>query len=192
MEASQPLLSHKLSELPTELRFAALRKQFVSAQMTVRDYMLASMRVARQNMMGQKDQKSAKHDHGLSHLSAAPDASHRLSDDQFVEIAGHAMSSALKFMSLASGATEDALKQSYEQICGTRTCSLDTEEFAEDAGDADAKDDDGDVSEDRLGRHDIGFPCFPVRASRNHEIQEQQISWRIWRFDKYSDYDEPV
>ena len=116
--------------------------------------MLASMRVARQNM-SQKHQKAARHDGGLQ---AAPDASHRVTDDQFVKIAGDAMSSALKFMSLASGATEDELKQSYEKICGARKCPLDTEDFAEgnddDDGDADAEDNDGDASQDRVDRVD--------------------------------------
>ena len=99
----------RLAELPIEEWFGRLRSRSSTSQLTVREYYDAA---AKEMVRASKKQKNHKNS-GSDHSRLDP-----ISDQEFLEISGRALKSAIRLVAWCSGLTEESLKVRYFELAG--------------------------------------------------------------------------
>ena len=111
------------SEMPVEQWFGLIRSQFRSSQVSVRDYLLASVRTCEQFMDAQMKLMKFNEDQAHcpeSNTDAASTSDPRLSDQDLAHCADRAFAAAIDLMSAMSSASKPFLRRSYMAFTSLR------------------------------------------------------------------------
>ena len=117
----------KMCERPIEEHFSALRRQFISSQMSVRDFIAASGVVSSRTIQQQKKQNDQKNQTTEKDEKDEKDDKDgkekhekRLTDVQFQQAAARAMRGAMDLMELCSGTPKSQLHKAYMAFSACR------------------------------------------------------------------------
>lgn len=101
----------RMTELPLEQWFGALRGRFATSQMSVRDFVLASAGTSRRFLQKMERDEKAKT------LPDPPDKNMALTEGEFQACADRAFAASVKLMHLCLGYSETQIRRSYVAFC---------------------------------------------------------------------------
>ena len=155
LEEGQAWCPWRSTELTLEVYFGALRGQFPSSQMSMRDYLQAAARKMRHTSLKLQREPAEL-------LPVQPESP--LSSEQFAACAQRALDAALRLMSIASNQTVQALLKTYVSFAADRMQEVTVDELQAGSEDMDGEEcqPDGDEEEVPLIRKHDPSDADPV------------------------------